>query len=107
MRISDWSSDVCSSDLIWSRLSRPAATIAQVLSLAAIIAVLLSPLHDVYIIPAFALLVAATAADRGLLARIFDARPQQMLGHTSYSLYLLNFPEIGRASCWERVCQYV
>src|SRR3546814_7748796 len=39
---------------IWSRLSRPAATIAQVLSLAAIIAVLLSPLHDVYIIPAFA-----------------------------------------------------
>src|SRR3546814_21175044 len=34
----------------------------------------------------------STAADRGLLARIFDARPQQMLGNTSYSLYLLNFP---------------
>src|SRR3546814_5807681 len=67
MRISDWSSDVCSSDLRF----------AQLLALAA----------DVH-------------ADLGTQRVLGDHRPD--LSHRGAQV-----DEIGRASCRERVCQYV
>src|SRR3546814_6185299 len=68
MRISDWSSDVCSSDLTTLRMD--------------------------------------VIRDRGVLGR-------EVAGGMIENVYRLQFintsesPEIGRASCRERVCQYV
>src|SRR3546814_7445468 len=77
MRISDWSSDVCSSDL-----RRAPVRIAPVaLPVAPILAILLPRIAQ----------VAAFAAD------IVPVAVAHRLTHV----------EIGRASCRERVCQYV
>src|SRR3546814_7892163 len=77
MRISDWSSDVCSSDLVETGVSeyqlREAATRDEV----------------------FPLLVRAI----GKNCRSRYEREEQLPG--------LEAEEIGRASCRERVCQYV
>src|SRR3546814_20951487 len=84
MRISDWSSDVCSSDLVWGgqfeNQQRASARLVLVIPIALLLIffVLLGTL-------------------RSLLASV---------------LILVNIPfamvgEIGRASCRERVCQYV
>src|SRR3546814_16783801 len=84
MRISDWSSDVCSSDLVWPRdpittRSMSCFSARRVTSSAA------SPNGN-------ASLYATPARSRMLLAL-----------RTAYSEPL----EIGRASCREGVCQYV
>src|SRR3546814_9523896 len=82
MRISDWSSDVCSSDLL------PALEIDE----------------------AIFLLVAARNAARGRVAlvvaaaRLALAFGQRLDGPALPERRLI---EIGRASCSERVCQYV
>ncbi|MBR0552713.1 acyltransferase family protein [Stakelama marina] len=68
------------------------ATLTQLTALAGLVAVLLGSRQDVLSIPFFALLLAATADDRGILAIIFSARAWQALGRISYSIYLLNFP---------------
>lgn len=75
-----------------AKISERMASTAQAFLLVAIPAILVSPLHDVCIIPIFALLVAVTATDRGFLARLLGSKQPQVLGHISYSLYLLNFP---------------
>src|SRR3546814_14267870 len=92
MRISDWSSDVCSSDLPFERQSHAATVrlrdqqidlVADVRS-AVIIQIIGAP-HEI---------------GRRDIAQANKARqrfpPQQQ-----------NHREIGRASCRERVCQYV
>lgn len=79
-------------------------SLAQTTLVVVIVAIFLSPLHDVWLIPAFALLIASTATDRGLLAQLLAGDPQQALGHVSYSLYLLNFPVLMTADIlWPKV----
>src|SRR3546814_16179898 len=73
MRISDWSSDVCSSDLLAGRIAAPALRLER--------------------------------ADQpvGELERIVLDVDQGQARHEARNLQ----HEIGRASCRERVCQYV
>src|SRR3546814_9904549 len=73
MRISDWSSDVCSSDL----------------GLAGVIKVDSAGLYD------------------GHVGEAPDVRARAVAGSHGYDLSGLRAKEIGRASCRERVCQYV
>jgi len=54
----------------------------------AILALLALPANDVLLILPFALLVATTWTDRGIVARLFSARPIRWLGDLSYSIYL-------------------
>src|SRR3546814_1633985 len=81
MRISDWSSDVCSSDLRGacraraSRILRPCATLRAAMSIEVLAPIQRRPLHN-------------ELADR--------------LRHM-----IVEGEQIGRASCRERVCQYV
>src|SRR3546814_8623136 len=75
MRISDWSSDVCSSDLVAAGLMRARASQNDFLA-KAVGTQSLMDLRD---------------TDLGRTTRVFGA------GHR----------KIGRASCRERVCQYV
>src|SRR3546814_18954556 len=75
MRISDWSSDVCSSDLVSSKLARRAS-------------------------PAF---FRTSKRCRDAAHRRGKADRHQ----TSRHIDLRRQREIGRASCRERVCQYV
>src|SRR3546814_5432890 len=84
MRISDWSSDVCSSDLLPLALLQFALASASWLSIASIL-YLLMPDGARYLTVASVLLLSVLA---NLVIRI----PAN---------------QIGRASCRERVCQYV
>src|SRR3546814_9267152 len=72
MRISDWSSDVCSSDLVhWATVQR----------------------------------IEAAGHDKpGVQARSIEAVHKAL---ATQGVEFLNSDEIGRASCRERVCQYV
>src|SRR3546814_13379416 len=97
MRISDWSSDVCSSDLVardctvkktqFSKLKMSAAPI--VLGIALISA------------PAFA---QDAPADDEDVTSVNDASVDDTIVVTGS---ILRRTKIGRASCRERVCQYV
>src|SRR3546814_19587024 len=90
MRISDWSSDVCSSDLF---LHRPADTDAQRAGMRSEIAVIMT----------------AALADAAAPAIEPDERAENDVGCCQSGMVcrLLRGPEIGRASCRESVCQYV
>src|SRR3546814_20039453 len=93
MRISDWSSDVCSSDLgaFWRSRSRfPGHRVAPV-TVSSAVRGGLSFLDSV---------AAALGARRILCGRL--CAHHHVLGQG-----LSGDPEIGRASCRERVCQYV
>src|SRR3546814_16423736 len=91
MRISDWSSDVCSSDLIVAICSICALTFSVTASSKAF----------------WLALPSASAASGIVLASDWRARSAACsavsLTRNSASISL----EIGRASCRERVCQYV
>src|SRR3546814_5681424 len=82
MRISDWSSDVCSSDLERGR-DTECGNRVRVLNLAAVMAPSIA---------AASLVVLVVFRDQAL-ASVFDAVRTRYI-------------EIGRASCRERVCQY-
>lgn len=93
---------------LWLRLPDTALTIAQIGAISAMTAVLLSGLHDVCIIPAFALLVLSTSTDRGFVGRMLVGRRIGRLGDVSYSLYLLNFPVLMTAGIlWPKVETWV
>jgi len=62
--------------------------VAQILSIVAVAAMLVWPVDDVAIIPAFVLLVASCWPDRGPLPWLLAHRPVQWLGRISYSIYL-------------------
>src|SRR3546814_10475128 len=81
MRISDWSSDVCSSDLV-AACAMPLVRIVPVVRAD-------TKFQPVYVGDVARALVAALAA------------PEAFGGKT------IELGEIGRASCRERVCQYV
>src|SRR3546814_19162540 len=107
MRISDWSSDVCSSDL--SPVIGDAAGDAEILA---------QPCREIHAALGRELfgevVVGALGRDRhkGLLplkgARSVDLdRCAAGVGVHVRSHRLLALAPLGRASCWERVCQYV
>src|SRR3546814_11115425 len=97
MRISDWSSDVCSSDLPPSGTGRhkpPAGLARYDRRLQG------EPMADTADITA--LLDAARDGDRGALDRVLATLYQEL-----HSMARRQLAEIGRASCRERVCQSV
>src|SRR3546814_14750254 len=112
MRISDWSSDVCSSDLIPARkswwdpaLRRDLTSLHFVRLVAAtLIIAIVSMALIINLVPILRSngLSLTTAAAIGGIVGI-----TQIIGRLSAGLLLDPFDEIGRASCRERVCQYV
>src|SRR3546814_3451081 len=86
MRISDWSSDVCSSDLAAARDRAAAATRADGRRCRSDVP------HAVGFLADDVVVAGAVRQHRGS-ARLFRAAPRH--------------GKIGRASCRERVCQYV
>src|SRR3546814_15831591 len=89
MRISDWSSDVCSSDLLWPARAWSDSPPARTTTSAG---------HSAAPPQTPARLTARTAPPRP--AHGSDAMPMQHRPDTARA-------EIGRASCRERECQYV
>jgi len=77
----------------WRQTPLPdaSASAIQLAALAWIVAVLLLPVRDPLIIPAFVGLVFATWRDKGLLAKMLAARPVHRLGELSYSIYLMHY----------------
>src|SRR3546814_20085504 len=92
MRISDWSSDVCSSDL-WLTVDD------QWFALAVVPKQLLRALHSVEQCEG------VTALRKPLVKCDFDGR--QVGGDGGYGQAQATLGEIGRAACRARVCQYV
>lgn len=79
------------------RLPRPGPATALALALALFLilpygVVLFSPLEDVLLWPAFAVLVLALAQGEGLLARGLTLPAVVVLGEASYGLYILHWP---------------
>src|SRR3546814_986214 len=87
MRISDWSSDVCSSDL---QVRHRAVAGRRMHHLAGM------RLH-----------IGNEFAERGGLECGVGHQQHGDVGHQRYRLDVAQGVEIGRASCRERVCQYV
>src|SRR3546814_10464924 len=81
MRISDWSSDVCSSDLI---------------------------VHFCKYMDGLTMINLSGATTGAAFADVCISLASRNLSHSSQNLIeLLKSNQIGRASCRERVCQYV
>src|SRR3546814_6239771 len=87
MRISDWSSDVCSSDLpsVWSSADRTATKSPRISWLG----------------------IRKTACPRGGGICLTEPIVGVTIRPTVLPFLLKVAPKIGRASCRERVCQYV
>src|SRR3546814_2354043 len=96
MRISDWSSDVCSSDLNWTGLRGLEQEDAAM-------ALSCGPIVD----RSEENLVAADIAVVRVRRRLLAAVKMVKDGEPALGAFLSDLTEIGRASCRERVCQYV
>src|SRR3546814_7323493 len=99
MRISDWSSDVCSSDLSEHAVAKIRDAIPRVKTQAPVAAIGAEQIED-------------AAAKRIIHVDAFTVTTQARLGDTQTSREKRNpappdRQEIGRASCRERVCPYV
>src|SRR3546814_12125331 len=117
MRISDWSSDVCSSDLRMTGVATTektrAATLIQTRH-----RVPETPLHEdqilVYQVPIPEPLrwleprETETRKMHGLSEYgVMHVKLYEDISHHGHISTAYDYPEIGRASCRERVCQYV
>src|SRR3546814_14285420 len=111
MRISDWSSDVCSSDLCWCLryASRLNSSVRPRMKLLAVLVLLLQasasysqPAEHCPVLPADSGMTWSykQGPDFGVCYAV-DSSP----GKDAFGIYLGY--EIGRASCRERGCQYV
>src|SRR3546814_2154216 len=100
MRISDWSSDVCSSDLAAQRVDQKEAHDKATLAV-------VPDLADHHVI--HALRLPWRRVECGQLARFLLHRRSRQRAETSaaHQIILDHLREIGRASCQERVFQYV
>src|SRR3546814_7430774 len=100
LRISDWSSDVCSSDLIGVG-DLPAAVVMRLFAHAP------APDDDgLRLAHGLALPPGAIIRYLSAMTRLcFPAR--QRSAHADWVPRDVLFPQIGRAPCRERVCQYV
>src|SRR3546814_2957629 len=111
MRISDWSSDVCSSDLPPMKTQLFAAAAAAALTVSMTSAAFAS-CESGEIVVKFAHVVAAKGSPKGETATALSARVNdEMNGKLCMEVYpnsqLYDDDKIGRAWCRERVCQYV
>src|SRR3546814_12305938 len=116
MRISDWSSDVCSSDLIFTGSSDLALLAA---SAQARIDVWPNQVRAVGTRPVFFLIASTNSLTCGTLGwfqyhsitQLPIREPGDSASCVSSSMFApaiwnrLSLPQIGRASCWERVVQ--
>src|SRR3546814_3539258 len=110
MRISDWSSDVCSSDLVWIQLG---ASLVAVVFIAWLVGKMGLGADPRITDAAHAIRLAdeaetgfdgvEVARDRAGFAAIVRNGEGRMMLIRAHG----NHFEIGRASCRERVCQYV
>src|SRR3546814_16635243 len=91
MRISDWSSDVCSSDLPSDSALSPASLVKNAFIPGIVMVRYISP----------------NEKGRSGLAAIHDAMPTKAVRADSVQNASPFSGEIGRASCRERVCTYV
>src|SRR3546814_15170851 len=98
MRISDWSSDVCSSDLLldWDGVSEALVGIAQRLGADA------GQRHQSWPSPAETLRMAETAAALPGGVRAVRFGFQTLLEHQRYLWHLVKY--VGKAQCLDRVC---
>src|SRR3546814_13347646 len=97
MRISDWSSDVCSSDLLADRIGDEMADEIKIASARSLINSSGDSCVRFMALTEVGAAIGGSEGDR--LQRVgIDAGAELGLG---------NVGELGRASCRERVCQYV
>src|SRR3546814_8294233 len=98
MRISDWSSDVCSSDL---RLEL-AANVKGGVPMA-------TPVFDGAREADVSEMLELAGLDSSGQVELYDGRTGEQFDRkvTVGYIYMLKLHQIGRASCRERVCQYV
>src|SRR3546814_11035813 len=100
MRISDWSSDVCSSDLL--------ALLGDINRKLGLTIVLIT--HEMSVIrdlcDRVVVLESGRVVEEGAVIDVF-VRPRSPVTRSLLQEVLPQLPEIGRASCRERVCQYV
>src|SRR3546814_6501391 len=99
MRISDWSSDVCSSDLLTERFS-PNRWWQEIAETRATI------IHYLGVVPPLLLNQPETPAEKQHRVRFGLGAGVEPELHGVFE-QRFGFPQIGRASCRERVCQYV
>src|SRR3546814_10143004 len=97
MRIMDWSSDVCSSDLVWGKFMR-----RHRVGLAAASVALVALLGGL----AMSLYGLQQARAQRMIAEQRSAELEKVAAFQQSMLEGIDI-EIGRASCRERVCQYV
>jgi peptidoglycan/LPS O-acetylase OafA/YrhL len=77
--------------------------IMQTVSLVWIVTVMITPVSDSYVIPAFMLLVAATWSDSGVIAKALSGKLPEKLGEISYSVYITHVFLISMINfIWER-----
>src|SRR3546814_17534935 len=101
MRISDWSSDVCSSDLNTTSLGRQQRACEQDKTMAALLGVNVDRTVSMTFV-----MGAALAAVAGVMVTLYYGVVDFFLGFLA-GLKAFTAAEIGRESCRERVCQYV
>src|SRR3546814_14864078 len=97
MRISDWSSDVCSSDLGTNAGLKRVSAGTEAASYTELLHVRRRFIHKEALRSATALVTNAVLA----------TRDQRIWGEAGTACASDSTKEIGRASCRERVCQYV
>src|SRR3546814_7092533 len=100
MRISDWSSDVCSSDLSCN-ITTCAGDEVLYLDRVETMAPLRFYLHPDSRVP-----LHCSASGKLFLAQMTQLQRRRLLAQTPLTKYTEK-TQIGRASCRERVCQYV
>src|SRR3546814_14430274 len=106
MRSSDWSSDVCSSDLLNAALARLEIEQQRLEEALAAIAAGKAELEDAYAsIDADKEKIEAQLAELAILKSLRDDLVKKL--QESEGALEGERQEIGRASCRERVCQYV
>src|SRR3546814_11924997 len=104
MRISDWSSDVCSSDLLAAIIEELLSILADRVKLYGVMREELVAVRDEFATPRRTLVAPAADGidDEDLIER------EEMVITVTLDGYIKRTPlEIGRASCRERVCKYV
>src|SRR3546814_15358717 len=113
MRISDWSSDVCSSDLLNHRVERNSDAVLALLEEAGVKATFFTLGWVAERYPALLRRIANAGheiASHGYdHRRVFTFTPEEFRQDLKISRDLIQQAsgKIGRASCRERVCQYV